>query len=99
MLGVVVVIAGGVGWLLAGQALHPLRQITATARRIADRSLHERVALGGPNDDAWAALLQRDTKLVVAGEAGSFTTDTTTGVAPLDFAVSRYFTAIPPDAR
>ncbi|HBY94646.1 MAG: HAMP domain-containing histidine kinase [Ardenticatenaceae bacterium] len=51
MLGVVGVIAGGFGWLLAGQALHPLRQITATARRIADRSLHERIALVGPNDE------------------------------------------------
>lgn len=51
LLGVVGVIAGGFGWLLARQALRPLRQITATARRIADRSLHERVALVGPNDE------------------------------------------------
>jgi len=51
LLGVVGVIAGGFGWLLAGQALHPLRQITATARRVADRSLHERIALVGPNDE------------------------------------------------
>lgn len=50
-LGVVGAIAGGFGWLLAGQALQPLRQITATARRIADRSLHERIALEGPNDE------------------------------------------------
>ena len=32
-LGAVGVIAGGFGWLLAGRALHPLQQITATARR------------------------------------------------------------------
>ena len=51
LLGVVGVIAGGAGWLLAGQALHPLRQITATARRVADSSLHERIALVGPNDE------------------------------------------------
>jgi signal transduction histidine kinase len=63
--GVVGVIAGGFGWLLAGQALRPLRQITATARRIADRSLHERVALVGPNDeikdlaDTFDAMLER----------------------------------------
>src|SRR5918996_3484859 len=31
LLGVVGVIAGGFGWLLTGQALRPLRQITATA--------------------------------------------------------------------
>lgn len=43
--------AGAVGWFMAGQALQPLRQITATARRVADRSLHERIALTGPNDE------------------------------------------------
>jgi hypothetical protein len=32
-LGAVGVIAGGVGWLVAGRALQPLQQITATARR------------------------------------------------------------------
>src|SRR6266545_4112660 len=46
-LGVVGVLAGGFGWLLAGRALQPLQQITATARRVADRSLHERIALDG----------------------------------------------------
>ncbi|NQW16874.1 MAG: HAMP domain-containing histidine kinase [Chloroflexi bacterium] len=50
-LGVIGVVAGGFGWLLARQALNPLRQITATARRVADRSLHERIALVGPNDE------------------------------------------------
>ena len=51
LLSVTGVIAGGFGWLLAGQVLHPLRKITATARRVADRSLHERIALAGPNDE------------------------------------------------
>ena len=50
-LGVVGVAAGGLGWVLAGRALRPLKQITATARRVADRSLHERIALDGPRDD------------------------------------------------
>jgi signal transduction histidine kinase len=36
---------------VAGQALQPLREITATARRVADRSLHERIALAGPQDE------------------------------------------------
>src|SRR6266568_9675104 len=45
MLGVFGVVATGFGWLLAGRALEPLQQITATARRVADRSLHERIAL------------------------------------------------------
>jgi signal transduction histidine kinase len=43
--------AGVVGWVVAGQALQPLRNITATARRVADRSLHERIGLKGPQDE------------------------------------------------
>ncbi|BBH66458.1 sensor protein CutS [Actinoplanes sp. OR16] len=44
------------GWLIAGRMLQPLHQITATARRIAespaaDRGLHERIALDGPEDE------------------------------------------------
>ena len=64
-LGVVGVVAGGFGWLLAGRALRPLQQITATARRVADRSLHERIALDGPDDeikdlaDTFDAMLER----------------------------------------
>jgi len=64
-LGAIGVTAGGFGWLLAGRALHPLQQITATARRVADRSLHERIALDGPDDeikdlaDTFDAMLER----------------------------------------
>jgi signal transduction histidine kinase len=64
-LGAVGVIAGGFGWLLAGRALQPLQHITATARRVADRSLHERIALDGPDDeikdlaDTFDAMLER----------------------------------------
>jgi signal transduction histidine kinase len=64
-LGVVGVIAAGFGWLLAGRALHPLQRITATARRVADRSLHERIAFDGPHDeikdlaDTFDAMLER----------------------------------------
>ncbi len=50
-LGVIGVAAGGFGWLLSGRALRPLQDITATARRVADRSLHERIALNGPDDE------------------------------------------------
>ncbi|SHN01991.1 sensor histidine kinase [Cryptosporangium aurantiacum] len=44
------------GWLIAGRMLHPLQRVTETARRIADapiadRSLHERIALEGPHDE------------------------------------------------
>jgi signal transduction histidine kinase len=57
--------AAGLGWLLAGRALRPLQDITATARRVADRSLHERIALHGPDDeikdlaDTFDAMLER----------------------------------------
>jgi signal transduction histidine kinase len=50
-LGVVALAAIGVGWLVAGRALRPLHVITGTARRVADRSLHERIALDGPPDE------------------------------------------------
>jgi signal transduction histidine kinase len=58
-------IAGVLGWLLAGRALRPLQKVTATARRVADRSLHERIALSGPDDeikdlaDTFDAMLER----------------------------------------
>ena len=64
-LGVIGVAAGGFGWLLAGRALRPLQDIIATARRVADRSLHERIALDGPDDeikdlaDTFDAMLER----------------------------------------
>jgi signal transduction histidine kinase len=45
--------AGGLltGWLVSGRTLRPISRITATARRVADRSLHERIALTGPRDE------------------------------------------------
>lgn len=51
ILGLGGVFAGVLGWVLAGQALQPLRQITATARRVADRNLRERISLTGPDDE------------------------------------------------
>ncbi|GAA0491658.1 sensor protein CutS [Paractinoplanes deccanensis] len=44
------------GWLVAGRMLQPLHEITATARRIADapdadKGLHERIAMTGPQDE------------------------------------------------
>ncbi|MEU5030312.1 sensor histidine kinase [Streptomyces milbemycinicus] len=48
--------AAGFGWLAAGRVLAPLHRVTDTARRIAsapaaDRGLHERIALRGPDDE------------------------------------------------
>ena len=39
------------GWLLAGRMLRPIRTITRAARRISSTSLHERLALDGPEDE------------------------------------------------
>jgi signal transduction histidine kinase len=44
-------IAVGTGWLLAGRALRPLRDITATARRVSGANLGERIGLSGPADE------------------------------------------------
>jgi signal transduction histidine kinase len=50
-LGVMTMIAVGTGWWLAGRALRPLREITATARRVSGVNLGERIALSGPADE------------------------------------------------
>lgn len=39
------------GWLVAGRMLRPIRTMTRTARRISSSSLHERLALDGPQDE------------------------------------------------
>jgi signal transduction histidine kinase len=50
-LAVIAVAAAAIGWLIAGQVLRPLSTITAVARRISASSLHERLALHGPDDE------------------------------------------------
>jgi len=50
-LGIMAVASVGLGWLMAGRVLSPLRTITATARRISVRSLHQRIAMSGPDDE------------------------------------------------
>ncbi|HJY61532.1 MAG TPA: HAMP domain-containing protein, partial [Streptosporangiaceae bacterium] len=50
-LGIMAVASVGLGWLMAGGVLSPLRTITATARRISARSLHQRIAMTGPDDE------------------------------------------------
>jgi signal transduction histidine kinase len=41
----------GLGWVVAGRVLRPLQRITATARRLSERNLHQRIALDGPDDE------------------------------------------------
>jgi signal transduction histidine kinase len=48
---VMAVLAVGLGWIVAGRVLQPLRTITATARNISVTDLHERLNLRGPDDE------------------------------------------------
>jgi len=64
-LGGMAVVSGGLGWLMAGRLLRPVREITNTARRASEESLAERVGLEGPPDemkelaDTFDAMLDR----------------------------------------
>ena len=51
MVAVLTVLALGIGWLIAGRVLRPLRTITATARDISAGNLHQRLAVDGPDDE------------------------------------------------
>jgi signal transduction histidine kinase len=65
VLAVMTVLSIGLGWLVAGRVLRPLRTITTAARRISASNLHERLAMTGPPDelkelgDTFDALLGR----------------------------------------
>jgi signal transduction histidine kinase len=50
-LGIMAVASVGLGWLMAGRVLSTLRTITAAARRISARSLHQRIGMTGPDDE------------------------------------------------
>jgi signal transduction histidine kinase len=51
ILAAMVLLSGALGWLVAGRVLQPMSEITATARRVSKESLHERIALDGPDDE------------------------------------------------
>jgi len=44
-------LAAAVGWFASTRALRPLRSVTATAHRLSQRNLDERIALRGPRDE------------------------------------------------
>src|SRR3954452_19125991 len=44
-------IALALGWFVADRALGPLQKVTATARRLSESTLHERIAMQGPEDE------------------------------------------------
>jgi signal transduction histidine kinase len=50
-LGIMSVVSIGLGWVMAGRALRPLRTMGIRARGITERNLHERLALEGPDDE------------------------------------------------
>jgi signal transduction histidine kinase len=48
---VTTILAGVLGWFVAGRILRPVHAITAAARHASDRHLGERLALEGPRDE------------------------------------------------
>ncbi|MGK5551033.1 sensor histidine kinase [Actinomadura kijaniata] len=108
--GIALAVVGGAamafGWLVAGRVLAPLHQVTDTARRIAaapaaDRGLHERIALRGPDDevkelaDTFDTMLERldrsfdGQRRFVANASHELRTPLTLGRALVEMAVHR----------
>jgi signal transduction histidine kinase len=50
-LGLMSMVSIGLGWVMSGRVLRPVRTMTATTRRISEHNLHERLALEGPRDE------------------------------------------------
>jgi signal transduction histidine kinase len=48
---IMAVISTGLGWLMAGRVLRPLRTMTTRAREISELNLHQRLAVAGPDDE------------------------------------------------
>ena len=46
-----VVLSAALGWYVSGRVLRPMSEITETARRVSQESLHQRIALEGPDDE------------------------------------------------
>ena len=51
VLAAMAIVSIGLGWIVAGRALAPLRTMTARAQQISEHNLHERLALDGPDDE------------------------------------------------
>ena len=64
-LGLMAVASVGLGWVVAGRVLQPLHDITATAKRLSEQNLDQRIAMTGPSDelkelaDTFDAMLSR----------------------------------------
>jgi signal transduction histidine kinase len=100
-LAVMTVISVVLGWLIAGRALRPVREMTAAAQRISEDSLDERLALRGPADelkelgDTIDGLLERlevafnAQRRFVANASHELRTPLTTMRAALDVALAK----------
>jgi signal transduction histidine kinase len=100
-LAIMTVISVALGWLVAGRALRPVRQMTAAAQRISEDSLHERLAVQGPEDelkelgDTIDGLLERlevafsAQRRFVANASHELRTPLTTMRASLDVALAK----------
>ena len=51
ILAAMALLSAALGWFVAGRLLRPVSEVTATARRVSRESLHERIALQGPDDE------------------------------------------------
>ena len=51
ILGAMALLSAALGWYVSGRVLRPMSEITATARRVSNQSLHERIGLDGPDDE------------------------------------------------
>jgi signal transduction histidine kinase len=50
-LGIMAMVSALLGWYMSGRIVQPLREMTATARRLSEHNLVERFNLQGPNDE------------------------------------------------
>jgi len=100
-LAVMTVVSVALGWLVAGRALRPVREMTAAAQRISENNLDERLAVKGPEDelkelgDTIDGLLERleiafrAQRRFVANASHELRTPLTTMRAALDVALAK----------
>jgi len=50
-LGLFAIVSLGLGWVVAGHALHPVAAVTLAAKRASNENLRERIKLQGPRDE------------------------------------------------
>jgi len=95
------ILAGGIGWILSGRVLRPVRAITGAARRASQNNLGERLEMQGPDDelkelaDTFDSMLGRldqsfeGQRLFVANASHELRTPLTSMRTALDVTLSR----------